>query len=392
LVRPGLELLCDERRELVQGARVGLLAHAATVDRRFAHALELLESVAGARVVRLFAPEHGLAGGLQDMEPVHTSRESGTGVETVSLYGETEESLTPPQGTLEDLDALVIDLQDVGSRYYTFAATAVRVLAAAAQVGLRVVVADRPNPIGGVDVEGNLVSARFHSFVGELAVANRHALTLGELCLVAKEQRGLDVELEIVKAEGWRRRDWHDGTGLPWILPSPNMPTIDAAIVYPGACLVEGTNLSEGRGTTRPFELVGAPWIDGFGLAARLEDTRLPGARFRPVAFVPKFQKHAGETCGGVQIHVTDRMSFRPVLTGLALVIAARAIDRDRFVWRTEPYEFVEDIPAFDLLAGTDVWRLRIEEGASAREIATEWGEEEAKMRELLESVSLYAT
>jgi uncharacterized protein YbbC (DUF1343 family) len=326
------------------------------------------------------------------MEAVHSSRDCGRGVETVSLYGESEESLTPPQAALEGLDALVIDLQDVGSRYYTFVATAVRALAAASEIGLRIIVADRPNPIGGVDVEGNLVHPGFHSFVGELAVANRHALTLGELCLLAMEQRSLAAELEIVPAQGWRRRDWHDGTALPWVLPSPNMPTLDTAIVYPGVCLIEGTNLSEGRGTTRPFELVGAPWIDGVGLAASLEGVCLPGARFRPVSFVPKFQKHAGETCGGVQIHVTDRASFRPVLTGLALVIAAREIDPDRFGWRTETYEFVEDIPAFDLLAGTDAWRLRIEDGASAREIAADWREEEAKMRELLESVSLYAT
>lgn len=373
-LRAGIDVLATDRASLVRGARVGLIAHPASVGRDLAHATDLLIG-AGANVVRLFAPEHGVGGGAQDMVAVDEVRDPVSGLPVVSLYGETEDSLVPRPEHLADLDVLVADLQDVGSRYYTFFATIVRALPVAARAGLRVVVCDRPNPLGRA-VEGNLVTESFHSFVGELPVPNRHGMTVGELCLMAREARGIDIELQVVAAEGWRGGDAWDEPGLPWVLPSPNMPTLDTALVYPGGCLFEGTNLSEGRGTTRPFELVGAPWLDARSLARRLEALALPGAAFRPARFLPGFQKHAGEECGGVQIHVTDRRVFRPVLAGLAVVIAAREEAPDAFRWRTERYEFVDDVPAFDLLAGTDSWRHAIEEGASARDIAASWDEE----------------
>ncbi len=386
--RPGIEVLASDRADLVRGSRVGLIAHPASVGRDLAHATDLLRN-AGAHLVRLFAPEHGVGGGAQDMVAVDEVRDPVSGLPVVSLYGETEDSLVPRAAHLADIDVLVADLQDVGSRYYTFFATVVRALPAAASAGVRVVVADRPNPLGRA-VEGNVVAEGFRSFVGELPVPNRHGMTVGELCLMARATRSIGVELEVVPAEGWRGGDAYDEPGLPWVMPSPNMPTVDTALVYPGGCLVEGTNLSEGRGTTRPFELLGAPWLDGRALAARLNALGLPGAAFRPARFLPGFQKHAGTECGGIQIHVTDRRAFRPVLTGLAVVIAAREEGGDDFRWRTERYEFVDEIPAFDLLAGTDAWRLAIENGASAREIAAAWDEERTGSGDPLAEHALY--
>ena len=389
-IRPGIEVLAGDRADLVRGARVGLIAHPASVSRDLVHASALLAG-AGARLVRLFAPEHGIGASHQDMVAIDEVEDPLSGLPVVSLYGDSEASLVPRAEHLEDLDVLVADLQDVGSRYYTFFATVVRALPAAARSGVRVVVADRPNPLGGLVTEGNIVREDFRSFVGELPVANRHAMTIGELAVMARATRSIDVELEVVRAEGWLCGDAWDEPGLPWVLPSPNMPTLDTALVYPGGCLCEGTNLSEGRGTTRPFELVGAPWLDGSDLARRLGNLELPGAAFRPVRFVPGFQKHAGRACGGVQVHVTNRKTFRPLLTGLAVVVEARASAPGDFRWRTEPYEFVNDIPAFDLLAGTGGWRLAIEAGATARDVAASGDEERTKAGEAMQRYALYA-
>jgi uncharacterized protein YbbC (DUF1343 family) len=382
--------LLDEDREWVRGARVALLTHPASVDRRLVHAVELLQDVAGARVVRLLAPEHGVAGARQDMVAVDEWRDPVSGLPVVSLYGEDEASLAPPSAALEDVDVVVADLMDVGARYYTFVASMVRTMEVAAQCGCRVVIADRPNPIGGRAVEGPRVDARHRSFVGELSVSNRHGMTAGELCRWAVRERRIDVELRIASVEGWRRDEWWDETGLPWVPPSPNMPTLDTATVYPGACLLEATLLSEGRGTTRPFELVGAPWLDPRSFARRLSDFGLPGVAFRPLIFVPAFQKHGGAPCGGVQIHVLSRSLFRPVLTGVALLAAARAEDPQRFEWRREPYEFVADRPAIDLLAGSTTWREAIEGGASPREIEAAWRPDQAAFEEEREALLIY--
>lgn len=371
----GLEAVATIEPSTLRGARIGLLAHQASVDRSLQHAVDVLERGVGAHVVRIFAPEHGVGGGRQDMISIDETRDPLTGKPVVSLYGEDESSLTPRAEDFDGIDVFVVDLVDVGARYYTFAATAIRALEVAARAGVRVVVLDRPNPIGGA-VEGAALGGAFHSFVGEIDVPQRHGLTIGELCLLARERRAIDVELTIVETRGWDRARFWDETGLPWIAPSPNMPTLDTAIVYPGACLFEGTNLSEGRGTTRPFEWVGAPWLDAARLALDLNGLGLPGVRFRPIHFVPGFQKHAGVPCGGVQIHVRDRASFRPVLTGLAVVAMARRQDGDRFRWRTERYEFVDDRLAFDLLAGGTAWREALEAGADPREVARTWASE----------------
>jgi len=376
-VVPGIEVLCGREAGLVRGARIGLIAHPASVTRRLAHAAEALDA-AGARVVRLFAPEHGCGGGAQDMVAVDEQRDALTGLPVVSLYGDSEASLAPSEAALAGLDVLVADLADVGARYYTFYATIVRAIEVAARTGLRVVVCDRPNPLGGALIEGNLAAPAYRSFVGELPVPNRHGMTVGELCRFAVTERRWNVDLTVVPCEGWSRALWWDETGLPWVLPSPNMPTLETATVYPGMCLVEGTNLSEGRGTTRPFEIAGAPWLDGRALAAQLARWELPGVLFRPVRFRPAFQKHAGTECQGVQLHVTDRLAFRPVRTGVAFLAAARAQEPGRFRWREEPYEFVADRPAIDLLAGGPGWREAIETGVGPAVIAASWETEES--------------
>lgn len=387
-VIPGLERLADLCPALLRGARTGLMTHPAAVGRDYAPALSWVQR-AGALVDRLFAPEHGLGGMAQDMIAVDEQRDPLSGLPVISLYGKSEASLTPRPEDFAGLDLLVIDLCDVGARYYTFAASAIRALPVAGASGVRVLIADRPNPLNGLTIEGNLIDPGFHSFVGELSVPNRHGLTIGELCRLACRQRGLDLDLTIVAALGWDRSAFWDETGLPWIHPSPNMPTLDTAVAYPGLCLIEGTNLSEARGTTKPFELFGAPWLHPEALAQRLSRFSLPGVLFRPLHFRPAFHKFAGLDCGGVQLHVTDRRLFRPVLTGLAVIAAARELAPDHFRWRTEAYEFVSDRLAFDLLAGGPSWRQALESGASPWDIAADWPQVETEFARLLQDFGI---
>ena len=330
----------------------------------------------------LFGPEHGVRGDAQYMAAVGGERDLATGLPVHSLYGASAASLAPSPASLEGLDALCFDVQDVGSRYYTYQATMLLGLEAAARAGLRFVVLDRPNPIGGLLVEGPALRPGFESFCGLHDLAPRHGLTVGELARLFKAERGLEVDLQVVECQGWRRGAGARATGLPWVFPSPNMPTPETALVYPGMCLLEGTNLSEGRGTTRPFELFGAPWLDGARLAADLAAARLQGVAFRPASFVPTWDKHAGVRCHGVELFVTDPARFRPFRAGLACVIAARAQAPAQFRWRTEPYEFVADVPAFDLLCGSARERLAIEAGAGWRDLAAAFeGEERAFAR-----------
>jgi uncharacterized protein YbbC (DUF1343 family) len=368
-VRTGLDRIADgdsEATRLVAGRNVGLLAHAPSVDRRFRSAVEVLAQ-RGARVRALFGPEHGFAGAAQDMVGVQT--DEGCEVAVYSLYRDDPEDLSPRSEWLRDLDALVIDLQDVGSRYYTYVWTAALALKAAATQGVEVVVLDRPNPLGGMRVEGAPQQPGYLSFVGLYPVAVRHGLTIAEILSWIGELERLDREaLQLVRMEGWHRSmQWSD-TGLPWVMPSPNMPTLDTATVYPGACLIEGTRLSEGRGTTRPFELWGGPDLD----VAPLLALELHGVMLRPVEFVPTFQKYAGRVCRGVQVHVTDPWVFRPYeayLRMLAAVLPQRSASER---WRTEPYEFVSDRPAIDLLTGGPEFRLAVDGRASVDELLSE--------------------
>jgi uncharacterized protein YbbC (DUF1343 family) len=380
VIETGLDVLCTERLDLLKGRRVGVLCHPASVDGKLVHVVDRLVA-AGVRPTRLFGPEHGVRGEAQDMIGVEHGRDARTGIPVTSLYGETFESLAPQAAELADVDVLVVDLQDVGSRYYTYVWTMALAMQAAARAGVAVVVLDRPNPLGGEadGIEGGTVEPACESFVGLGAVPVRHGLTAGELARLVRAgmpwgaprfAKPLDCDLTVIAMRGWRRAMSFDATGLPWVLPSPNMPTLDTAFVYPGQCLVEGTNLSEGRGTTRPFEIVGAPFLDGYRLAERLAALELPGVRFRPLSFRPMFHKFANRSCGGVQLHVTDRREFRPYRAGLALLAAARAEAPADFRWRTEPYEFVADPPAIDLLTGSSAARRAIEEGVSLEELA----------------------
>jgi uncharacterized protein YbbC (DUF1343 family) len=291
---------------------------------------------------------------------------------------------------LEGLDAIVIDLQDVGARIYTYIYTMANCLRACARHGVRVIVCDRPNPIGGTDVEGALLVQAFESFVGQFPIPMRHGMTIGELARLFNEHFAIGASLEVVKMEGWRREMYADATDLPWVMPSPNMPTLDTAIVYPGTVLFEGILISEGRGTTRPFELIGAPWIEAESFARRMNALELPGTYFRPAVFEPTFQKHAKQTCGGCQIHVTDRKTFQPVLVGVALIAMFHQVDPARFAWRQPPYEYEHDKMPIDILAGSETLRGQIESGTSARDIAASWKTDEDAFRKLRQPFLLY--
>jgi uncharacterized protein YbbC (DUF1343 family) len=376
-VVPGIEVLVNERRDLCRGRRVGVLCHPASVTPDLTHVVDRLLG-AGIGLTHLFGPEHGVRGEAQDMVGVDGERDRRTGIPVTSLYGDTFESLSPTPQALSEIDVLLVDLQDIGSRYYTYVWTMALAMKAAAAAGVQVVVLDRPNPLGGVEVEGGNVDPTAESFVGLGSIPVRHGLTMGELARLVRGgipwgsdrwKRPLDCDLEIIPMRGWQRADWFESTGLPWVLPSPNMPTVDTAFVYPGLCLIEGTNVSEGRGSTRPFEIIGAPFIDGYELAARLRRHELPGVSFRPLSFRPTFQKHAGKSCGGVQLHVTDRAAFRPYRAGIALLRELWSVGGDGFAWRTEPYEFVSNRLAIDLMTGGDAVRLGVERGADVEEI-----------------------
>lgn len=364
-------------RKRLRGARLGVLTHAAAVDRHGRHALLVLEEL-GASPRLIFAPEHGLDASAQAEEPVPSgSSESSLnlGVQVVSLYGKTREELAPSAEQLAEIDLLLIDLADIGSRYYTYVWTALLAARAAQRAGVHTVVLDRPNPISGspATLEGAPQSEGFSSFVGLEPLPIRHALTLGEILAMFFERDGLPLgaegALSVVPVRGWERYRTAEAWGRPFVMPSPNMPTLETALVYPGACLVEGTNLSEGRGTTVPFQVIGAPFLDGVALAEKLDQTGVPGAWVRPVSFRPTFEKHAGQLCHGVMIHVTNAQLFRPVATYLALITIARNLATEAFAFRSSPYEFESEHPAFDLLTGSDRARLAISEGAAPNDV-----------------------
>lgn len=365
-VLTGADVLLGDASRLstLRGLRVGVLCHQASVTRNLTLLPDALVA-AGVSVERLFAPEHGLFGAAQDMDAV--ADETYAGIPVVSLYGTSEASLRPSRAQLDGLDLLICDLADVGSRYYTFVYTIAFTIEAAAAAGLRVLVLDRPNPLGGDVVEGNVLDPALRSFVGAYPLPVRHGLTPGELMGVLRARAGLPDVFEVVPAAGWRRGMYYDDTGLPWVLPSPNMPTLDTALVYPGGCLIEGTELSEGRGTTRPFELLGAPGIDPARAAARLTPADTAGAVLRPCGFTPTVRKHARRLCRGFQVHVTDRARFRPFRTYFALLKAIKAAHPDLFAYRAQAYEFVEAVSAMRLLLGDDrLWAVLDGDGPMA--------------------------
>jgi uncharacterized protein YbbC (DUF1343 family) len=387
-VKLGLEVLLEEKTALVAGARVGLICNPTTVNHQFIHAADLFYAHPLINLAALFGPQHGIRGETQDnMIEWEGFRDRRTGVLAYSLYGA---SRKPTAEMLADVDVLVFDVQDVGTRVYTFIYTMALAMEAAREVGKRVVVLDRPNPIGGVAVEGNILERGHESFVGMFPIPMRHAMTVGELALMFNREFGVGCELEVVPMCGWRREVYFDETDAPWVIPSPNMPTLDTATVFPGAVLIEGTTVSEGRGTTRPFELVGAPYADADQLADHLNALKLPGVHFRPHSFLPTFQKHAGEVCHGVQIHVLSREEFRPAISGVAVVKAMRDLYPHGFSWKEPPYEYVFDRLPFDVIAGGTRLRAQIEGGAGLGEIAAEWKEGEADFAERRKPYLLY--
>jgi uncharacterized protein YbbC (DUF1343 family) len=387
LVESGLEVLVHRRRGLLRGQRVALVAHQASIDSRYQHAVALLRDLRGVSVRTLLAPEHGLWGAPQDHVWIDGTRDPATGLPVWSLYGVRRE---PSDAMLCGIDTVVVDLQDVGSRYYTFIWTMALVMRACARTDVCVVVLDRPNPLGGTLVEGNVADPAFASFVGLFPLAIRHGLTIGEIAGYLNERHSIGCRLSVVPMRGWRRRmSWEDA-GLPWVPPSPNMPTPDTARVYPGGCLIEGTYLSEGRGTTRPFEWIGAPYLDADDYAAALERERLPGVRFRPARFQPTFHKWAGKLCGGVQIHVTDPARFKPFLTGLAEIAVARRLAPRGFAWRRPPYEFEKKRMPIDILCGTDAIRRAIEKKTPLPAIERAWQRDLERWKRLRARYLLY--
>ncbi|MFT7520506.1 MAG: hypothetical protein ACI9MC_002655 [Kiritimatiellia bacterium] len=375
-MRSGLDVLLAERLPELSGKKVGFCCNQTAVDRSYRHGVDRLQA-AGVQLERLFGPEHGVRATAQDMEHVHEQSDPVTGIPTVGLYGADEASLHPSPASLDDLDVVLFDIQDIGARYYTYQATLGFMMQVAGTVDTRIVVLDRPNPITGTHVEGNVVRPGFESFVGAFPLAVRHGMTMGELAHYFQRHCGVQCDLEVVKCEGWRRDQWLDQTDLPWVYPSPNMPTLETAIVYPGMCLVEGTDLSEGRGTTMPFLLNGAPWIDPQRLTSLCEDgarrSGLEGVAFRPAAFVPGFQKHSGTPCTGVHVHLTDRDRLHSFLLGMVVVEAMYRCDPDRFSWRTATYEYVDEPIAIDLLIGNPEFRECVESGGDLVPLLSSW-------------------
>ncbi len=375
----GIDRLLGPDRRLIEGRRVGLVCNPASVDASFRHTLDRLAADPGVTVTAVFGPQHGFRSDLQDnmIETPHVV-DARRRVPIFSLYSETRE---PTDAMLRDVDAMVVDLQDVGTRVYTFVYTMANCMRAAARRGLPVIVCDRPNPIGGEAVEGNRLETPYASFVGQFPIPLRHGLTIGELARLFNDAFGIGAALEVVPMEGWRRAAYLDETDLPWVIPSPNLPTLDSAIVYPGAVLFEGTRLSEGRGTTRPFELIGAPWIDAERLAEAMNGRGLPGVHFRPACFEPTFQKHAKETCGGCQIHVLDRQAFAPVRSAVELMAEFRRQNPERFPWREPPYEYEHDKQPIDILYGSDRLRATLDGGGDVTALVASWAREQDAFR-----------
>ncbi|HTM24070.1 MAG TPA: DUF1343 domain-containing protein [Vicinamibacterales bacterium] len=388
-VRLGLERLIDgPDRSLIVGKRLGLVCNPASVDGRIVHASDRLGSTAEWTLAALFGPQHGIRSDLQEnmIETPH-ARDTKRRVPIYSLYSETRE---PTAQMLADIDVLVIDLQDVGTRIYTYVYTMANCLRAARKHGIRVVVCDRPNPVNGDDIEGAALDPAYTSFVGQFPIPMRHGLTIGEAARLFNDHFGLNAAVDVVPMEGWRRSMYFDETGLPWVLPSPNIPTLDTTIVYPGAVLFEGTQLSEGRGTSRPFEFVGAPWIEGDRFAEAMNRRGLAGAYFRAAVFEPTFHKHTQTACGGCQIHVTDRKTFRPVRVAVELLAEFHREAPQKTLWRDPPYEYERIKPPIDILYGSDRLRHGIDAGEDAASIAAAWTRDEDAFRKLRKRFLLY--
>ncbi len=381
-ITPSLDIFCKTKLSILDNKRIGIISNQASVDSKLNHIVDIIKYYSKANLVKLFAPEHGFRGVLQDMECVESSFDEKTKLPVISLYGNTEETLSPQKKDFEDLDILLFDLKDVGTRYYTFSQTLMYTMKIAKKTNTKVIVLDAPNPINGVTVEGPPLLPKYKSFCGYSPIPTRHGLTMGELALLMNEGfsindtsiPAINCDLEIIKMENWKRELYYDETSLPFVLPSPNLPSIDSMILYPGACLFEATNLSEGRGTTKPFEFVGAPYINSTKLIEGIKDLKigLDGAILRETSFIPHYSKHKGTLCHGVQIHITNRKLLTPFKLALSIIYVSKNLYKENFSWRKETYEFIKDINPIDLLYGSDSFRKAVENSTSLLPIINE--------------------
>jgi uncharacterized protein YbbC (DUF1343 family) len=361
----------------------------ASVSRTLRSTDEVLVS-AGARLERLFGPQHGIRGETQaNMIEWEGFTHTTHGIPVHSLYGRHR---APARFMLEGLDCVVIDLPDVGARPYTYLWTSLLMVRACAEAGIEVLVLDRPNPIGGAAVEGPVLADEYRSMVGLFPLPMRHGLTIGEALAMMNAMERIGCRLRVVRMSGWKRSMLFDETSLPWILPSPNVPTPDTALAYPGTVLLEGTNISEGRGTTRPFEIIGAPWIDPDPFAAALTSFGLRGVSFRPLHFSPTWDKYAHELCGGIQLHLTDRARFRPVRCGAAVVATAKRLFPGHFRWKEPPYEYEYERPPIDVISGSPALRETIDSGRDLSILFETWEENERRFRAERRPFLLYGT
>ena len=387
MVKTGLDVFFEKRKALLSGKKIALVANPSAIDSSFRFILDLFLNEKSWRVTALWGPEHGLRAELQDQDWSDSFEDPKTGLPVYSLYGK---HLKPTAEMMDEIDAVVFDIQDVGSRYYTFIYTLSYVMEACLEHNKEIVVLDRPNPINGVDVEGPVLEPGYESFVGRYPISIRHGMTVGELAAYFHDELKIRCKMEVIQLEGWDRDSFFEETGLPWVMPSPNMPTVDAAIVYPGMCLFEGTNVSEGRGTTRPFEIFGAPWIDPEKFCSAMQTFELPGVHFRPLYFQPTSRKFHKKVCGGSQMHVTDRKAFRPVKTALCLLFVLLRDNRNDFRWSDPPYEFVTDRLPIDILWGNSWIREELEKGVAPEEIEQRWEQGLVAFKKIREKYLLY--
>ncbi len=388
-VKIGAEILIEKHLDLVKGKKIGIVTNHTGILPDGRHIVDVLNEVEGVRVVALFGPEHGIRGEVPDGKSISHGVDTKTGIPVFSLYGEVKK---PTVEMLKDIDVLIFDIQDVGARFYTYISTMSYCMEACAEMGKKFIVLDRPNPIRGVYVDGPILEPKFKSFVGLHPIPVVHGMTVGELARMFNEEgwleNGVKADLTVVRMENYSRKLWFDQTGLPWVKPSPNMMTLRTAVVYTATCFIEGTNVSEGRGTQHPFEWIGAPWIDGEKLASELNSYKLPGVKFEPISFVPTDiekvtidPKYEGEKCGGIYLNVYDREKFEPVKVGVYILYALKKLYPDKFKWRTAGQ---------DRLWGTDKVRLMIDEGRKPEEIIKIWKDDLKKFLSVRRKYLLY--
>jgi len=388
-VKVGAEILIEKHLDLIKGKKIGIVTNHTGILPDGRHIVDVLNEIEDVKVVALFGPEHGIRGEVPDGKSISHGVDTKTGIPVFSLYGEVKK---PTTEMLKDIDVLIFDIQDVGARFYTYISTMSYCMEACAEMGKKFIVLDRPNPVRGVYVDGPILEPRFKSFVGLHPIPVAHGMTVGELAKMFNEEawleNGMKADLTVIKMENYSRKLWFDQTGLPWIKPSPNMMTLKTAIVYTATCFIEGTNVSEGRGTQHPFEWIGAPWIDGSKLANELNSYNLPGVRFEPISFIPTDiekvtvdPKYEGERCSGIYLNVYDREKFEPVKVGVYILYALKKLYPDKFKWRTAGQ---------DRLWGTDKIRLMIDEGKKPEEIIKTWESELKKFLGIRQKYLLY--